>query len=241
MTKQQLQETKQEMVQALQEKEIKMLTKENQRKEEKMNNLEENKEIQEQEIKKLREENQHNKEKINTLEHSLKEKEQNIQQLNNSIDELHQKVAKQKLPLPICPYTWEIDSEEFLKAKDENRQLFSPKFFCFGNYTAYIRCYPNGGREAKNTHMSIYFQIVKGPFDCVLAWPMMYREITLKLMINGQRVHQYLFRSNESEKAKNRFISPEIDGGRGFVTHHAHEKLQKFSKYSTMAIVVDVE
>ena len=41
--------------------------------------------------------------------------------------------------------------------------------------------YPNGIQSGKNTHLSLYFGVLKGEYDAVLAWPLE-KEFTITLI-----------------------------------------------------------
>ena len=50
--------------------------------------------------------------------------------------------------------------------------ILSPPFFSgTRGYKMCIRVYLNGDGQAKGTHISIFFTIMKGPFDALLPWP----------------------------------------------------------------------
>ena len=120
--------------------------------------------------------------------------------------------------------------------------MMSPKFFCLGNYTAAIDVYPNGEGKAKNTHISIYFKMVEGLFDCFLIWPMMYEEITFKLLIYDEYVHSYAIKSCLSEEAKNWFIRPTKEGKSfGTPKFYPHKNLPMNLRNCTIKICVDVK
>ena len=44
-----------------------------------------------------------------------------------------------------------------------------------------VKLYPAGDGAGKDTHISIYFQIMKGPYDGLLSWPFKHK-VTFKIL-----------------------------------------------------------
>ena len=70
-------------------------------------------------------------------------------------------------------YTWEIN--RFSKVqnqakKGEKTLIRSPPFYYFG-YKFRLGLHPNGNTRGKDTHLSLYFQLMKGECDAKLSWP----------------------------------------------------------------------
>jgi len=49
-------------------------------------------------------------------------------------------------------------------------------------------------------HISVFLQIMKGPYDDTMEWPMPYDAIFFKLMINEKWIKECTIRSNENYK-----------------------------------------
>ena len=62
------------------------------------------------------------------------------------------------------------------------RYLESPPFYTDEiGYKMRVRLYPSGDGCGKDEHLSLFFQIMKGPFDALLEWPFN-KKITLKVL-----------------------------------------------------------
>ena len=55
-------------------------------------------------------------------------------------------------------------------------------------YKMNLQLYPNGDRQARNTHMSIFLVIWKGDYDPILPWPFRLR-VTLMLLDHKGKNH----------------------------------------------------
>lgn len=63
-------------------------------------------------------------------------------------------------------------SKELKKAEQTNKPIYSPAFYSSQNgYKMRLEVYLNGANSAKGNHISIYFAILKGPWDDMLEWP----------------------------------------------------------------------
>lgn len=76
---------------------------------------------------------------------------------------------------------WRIENWSEVRAKavaGTVTSLFSLPFYTskYG-YKMCVRLYPNGDGMGKNTHISIFFAILKGDYDAILTWPFSKRVI----------------------------------------------------------------
>ena len=70
-------------------------------------------------------------------------------------------------------YTWKISrfSKVQRQAKSgEKTSIYSPPFYYFG-YKFRLWLFPNGKNRGKDTHLSLYFHLLKGEYDARLPWP----------------------------------------------------------------------
>ncbi len=111
---------------------------------------------------------------------------------------------------------WKITnwSIKYQRAKSNLNHHFleSPPFYTSKDgYKMRMRLYPNGDREGKGTHVSVYLQIMKGEFDAILPWPFR-RKITVMLLDQSNEVHHIdAFRPNS---LSNSFHRPEQECNR---------------------------
>ena len=76
--------------------------------------------------------------------------------------------------------------------------------------------------------MSVYFQIMRGPFDDTLRWPMVFGLIKFSLVINEKCKHKMAINCKEDEQhLRTRFVKPARDEGEayGTVKYYAHKDL----------------
>ena len=101
---------------------------------------------------------------------------------------------------------WKI--QEFSKRKLDSRNgeavsIYSQPFYThrFG-YKMCVRCYLNGDGVGKNTHLSLFFVLMKGEFDALLKWPFM-GKVTFMLIDQdkGQRHIQDVFRTDPTSSS----------------------------------------
>ena len=86
-------------------------------------------------------------------------------------------VEEDRLP-PFCDgkLTWKISGFslklELAKIDPTQVVLYSPAFYTSRiGYKMRVNLYPAGDDVGKGTHMSIFFQLMEGPFDGILTWP----------------------------------------------------------------------
>ena len=86
----------------------------------------------------------------------------------STIDEGRPPFFNSKLTWPITKFS----SKLYLAKQDRKYYLESPSFYTSeSGYKVRVRLYPNGDGIAMGTHVSIFFQIMEGPYDGILEWP----------------------------------------------------------------------
>jgi hypothetical protein len=59
---------------------------------------------------------------------------------------------------------------------DRQTSIYSPPFYSSPTgYKMCIRLYLNGDGQARNTHLSLFFVLMRGDYDAILAWPFQYK------------------------------------------------------------------
>ena len=89
---------------------------------------------------------------------------------------------------------WKITnwSIKYQRAKSNRNQPFlvSPPFYTSKiGYKMRMRLYPDGDQDGKGTHISVFFQIMKGEFDAILDWPFIKKITVILLDQSSNRVH----------------------------------------------------
>ncbi|XP_066921418.1 TNF receptor-associated factor 4-like [Clytia hemisphaerica] len=132
------------------------------------------------------------------------------------------------LRVPRCPYTFLIENfkTKFDKAKKTNDIIHSPHFFTVNGYKGDLEVHLNGQGAGKNTHISVFFQILNGPYDDLLKWPIPWKSYSFILLINDKEVDKYSSKStDEGGKWKDIFKRPTGDVGEdlGYPKAFSHE------------------
>lgn len=132
-----------------------------------------------------------------------------------------------------APYIWKVTNfwERVSKAKTDKETRVESDSFYIGpqGYKMKLAMYPNGTKEAKNAHISLYIALMKGRYDAILPWPFRYK-VTLTIIDQNadlMRRHNFVksFVPEPSWKSMQRPISEENER-RGFGRFFSHEKLR---------------
>ena len=71
-------------------------------------------------------------------------------------------------------YIWKINRfskmQSQAKSGEKLTSIYSPPFYYYG-YKFRLWLFPNGRADEKGTHLSLYFQLMKGEYDAKLSWP----------------------------------------------------------------------
>ena len=129
-------------------------------------------------------------------------------------------------------FAWKIDgfSEVLRKAKsgEEATKESSPFYIC--GYKCKLQLYSNGNGVGKNTHLSIFFVIIKGEYDAMLTWPFQ-KKVTFTLVDQQENANdrENIVKSFTSDSKRRNFERPvkEENIGRGLAKFVSQEELQK--------------
>ena len=102
-------------------------------------------------------------------------------------------------------FLWKIDN--FTRKRQEavsgvQTAIYSPPFYTtqFG-YKMCARIYMNGDGFGKNTHISLFFVVMKGEYDALLPWPFQ-KKITMMLLDQNNGEHMVdAFRSDHESSS----------------------------------------
>ena len=167
-------------------------------------------------------------EKIAILQRNVKGKDVQFKAMETDLIEKIRKISALEnfIIAPKCPYVFIVENarDELRVARERNKTLYSGSFYCLSGYKARLKINLNGTPTAeassKDTHMSVYFQLLQGPFDEKLQWPMPFGSITFTLQINENPEVKKIrtIRHTENEMVKSFYTKPEktTGGSRGF-------------------------
>ncbi|CAF1433750.1 unnamed protein product, partial [Didymodactylos carnosus] len=89
--------------------------------------------------------------------------------------------------------TWKVDniSEKMAAAQSERQNsVYSQPFYSSpAGYKMRARLYLNGDGNARRTHMSLFFALMKGEYDSILKWPFNHKVTFCLLDQSGQNQH----------------------------------------------------
>ena len=125
-------------------------------------------------------------------------------------------------------YNWKINScsQVVRQAKSgETTEIKSTPFYRYG-YKCQLSLNPNGYGDGENTHLSIFFQLLKGEYDAMLPWPF-HKMITFTLIDQQENPSD---RENISESFTPETIARPVEDvgiGDGYHKFISHDELKK--------------
>lgn len=152
-----------------------------------------------------------------------------VSSLEKYLSELKQKHRDMET---FSPYTWKVTDfwERVRRARNGIEVRIESDVFYVGpqGYKMKLAMYPNGTKEAKNAHISLYIALMKGHYDAILPWPFHYK-VTLTVIDQNPDLTQRQnfvksFVPDPSWKSMQRPASAENER-RGFGRFFSHEKL----------------
>lgn len=99
-----------------------------------------------------------------------------------------------------------------LDAAESERQLswYSPPFYSSKTgYKMCVRLYPNGDGNARHTHMSLFFVLMRTKYDAVLKFPFKYKVSFCLFDLSGRK--QHYIDSFRPDPRSNSFQQPKSD------------------------------
>ena len=143
-------------------------------------------------------------------------------------------------------YTWKISgfSEVLSRAKSrEKTEIYSTPFY-YNNYKFGLELAPNGKGSGKNTHLSIYFHILKGENDAILPWPF-HKKITFILIDQQENPldRENIIRSFTADPKRENYARPLTlkNKGLGFHEFVPHTKLREMHYLVDDTIFIQVK
>ena len=110
-------------------------------------------------------------------------------------------------------YIWKITgvAEKIAAAiSDQQTSIYSPPFFSSANgYKMCMRLYLNGDGQARRTHLSLFFVLMRGDYDPILFWPFQYK-ITF-ILLDQSGAQQHIVDSFRPDIKSNSFQRPRSD------------------------------
>ena len=172
---------------------------------------------------------------LNETQETTRELVQKVDALQKRLNEKQQYKAVEKTVIQMKQkktFMWKIDSfsEILREAKlGVNTRIESVPFYTEScGYKLKVWLYPNGVGCGKDTHLSVYNQVMKGEYDAILPWPF---QKAVKLTLIDQQPSAF-FRRENVEHAFTQSIPcrPTIEGNinnsLGFPHFVSHEKLK---------------
>ncbi|XP_056011331.1 TNF receptor-associated factor 2-like [Ostrea edulis] len=136
---------------------------------------------------------QADKQMIENQEKKIRALERNISLKDVALAEQELRIKTLELTTYDGTLIWKISEWSKRRSEAQSNQvtsLYSPIFYSSKNgYKMCARLYPNGDGMGKNTHMSIFFVVMRGNFDALLQWPFSFR-VTFMLLDQNNKEHQ---------------------------------------------------
>ncbi|XP_076868139.1 TNF receptor-associated factor 2 [Brachyhypopomus gauderio] len=131
-------------------------------------------------------------EKIESLSNKVRQLERTLTMRDLQLAETEQSLCE----LQFCTYDgmfiWKIS--DFSRRRQDalagrSPAMFSPAFYSskYG-YKMCLRLYLNGDGTGRNTHLSLFFVVMRGKYDALLRWPFS-QKVTLMLLDQNNREH----------------------------------------------------
>ena len=123
---------------------------------------------------------------VNQFEQATNDRNAVLAKLQPKQDEIQKEIEELKMNFEEHHYvstdgtlTWRVDrvAERMADAQSERQtSIYSPVFYSSSTgYKMQARLYLYGDGNARRTHMSLFFLLVKGEFDALLSWPFGYK------------------------------------------------------------------
>ncbi|CAF1413211.1 unnamed protein product, partial [Didymodactylos carnosus] len=117
----------------------------------------------------------------------------NQEMLQQEISSVKQKAEDLKSISYDGTLTWKISnvSEKMADAESERQtSIYSPHFYSSPTgYKMRIRLYLHGDGNARRTHMSLFFLLMRGEYDAILKWPFNFKVTFCLFDQSGQQKH----------------------------------------------------
>ena len=114
------------------------------------------------------------KTRISVKKHEEEDDKAHLHMSLEKIDELVSTVSSMRMNANTVDKSMFIifKMSEYIKKKQGDDIFYSEPFYSSpGGYKMRIKVYPNGYGEGKDTHVSIYLQLLVGPYNDNLQWP----------------------------------------------------------------------
>ncbi|XP_059175332.1 TNF receptor-associated factor 2-like isoform X2 [Physella acuta] len=129
---------------------------------------------------------------LDEIENQFRIQQQQIQLKDAAFADLEMRLAAQEMARHDGTILWKVSGFEAKKRdaiSGQTTSLYSPAFYsgpC--GYKMCARIYPNGDGIGKNSHISLFFVIMRGHFDALLPWPFS-QKVTLMMIDQNHKEH----------------------------------------------------
>ena len=172
---------------------------------------------------------------LNSAQEEFKETTRKLEEkFNKARRKLEEKViALESRPMQCQEeHTWKIScfSEVLRRAKSGEKSIILSDAFVKYGYKFRLRMHPDGNGNVKNTHLSLYFVIMKGEYDAVLPWPF-HKKVTFTLIDQREdpNSRKNIVKSYTADPELKTFARPVTDenGGLGYKKFVSHDQLKE--------------
>ena len=135
---------------------------------------------------------------MSELETRHRSQQQSLSLMDAWKADLEMRLAAQEMARHDGSILWKVAGFEG-KKKDaisgQTTSLYSPAFYSgHCGYKMCARIYPNGDGIGKNTHISLFFVIMRGHYDALLPWPFSQKVTLMMIDQNHKEFHMETFK-----------------------------------------------
>ena len=187
------------------------------------------------------------------VDKQVKEQKSSDFETKKLIETLRDQIGKaegwinQRIGQPIGPVTLEMHDYKYYQ--ENGGDWFSSAFYTHRcGYKMCLNVFAKGYGKGKDTHISVYFYLMKGEFDTMLTWPF-HGKITVQLISRRGGIRHYPARTipfyDKIAAATKQVVDKERNTiGCGLETFISHDDIQKYEKdgslqFEIIKVVID--
>ena len=150
--------------------------------------------------------------KMSRIEKKVEDLERQNSELKVDVSELELQLQALRASTYNGSFLWRIP--EVARRRREAREeqiisLYSPPFYTGRNgYKMCIRVYLNGDGSGRNTHLSVFFVLMRGEFDPLLKWPF---DCKVSLILVDQEHRKHIVQTFQPTPKSSSFQRPVAD------------------------------
>ena len=185
---------------------------------------------------------------IDSMQKKIKQLERTMALKDLSLNENEQRLRGLEMTSHAGSIVWPIKNYTEVKreaAGGRSHSIYSPPFYSSrSGYKLCARIYLNGDGVGKNSHISLFLVLMRGPYDAILQWPF---NLKVTMMLLNQNKREHIIDAFRPDPTSTSFRRPLSDmniasGCPMFASHtKVEDKKQGYIKDDTLFIKIIVE